>query len=1037
MNRKSTKAKFILSLLAGTVLFASAIQPAPALARDPEGASEQGGGVRRDFHPETGKLRFLGADPDDPIIVPGAQAPGLSREARARAMLAPHAADFGLRNPGQQLKLLASKHEAGRASTRYQQVHRGIPVMAGELRVNATDEGGLLSINGEISPDLDLDVDPAISAEQARTTALQALAKWGNGAPQDFRATEPELWIYDSRLLQPDGMPAALVWRMDVTSIDGGVPLRELVLVDAHRGNIRLHFNQVDTAWGTRPASDDPPPTAVPAVGTDVTTLTTTNILTYTMDIGPDTGLLPGTFLCDETDPTCTEGSNPHADAAHKYAIGTDSFYDSHHGRASIDDAGMDIKSSVHYGDVYDNAFWNDEQMVYGDGKGYPLADDVVAHELTHGVTQFESNLFYYYQSGAINESFSDVWGELYDLENGLGNDAAGVRWQLGEDITGGGTLRSMSDPPASPYFDPDMMSSGNYYEGDLDNGGVHTNSGINNKAAYLMVDGDNFNTVDVAGIGADKTLAIYYEVQTNLLTSGADYGDLYNALYQACLSLVGGAEGIIADDCQEVRDATDAVQMDSQPAANFNTDAPVCEDGVTVATAFFDDLESGIGNRWAFANGTSTRWQEDYPYTVPGTNFSHSGLHHLYADDFPAAVTDAKATLDPVAIPANAYLHFAHAYDFEHYNEFGNDTIWYDGGVVEYSTNGGTTWVDAGSLFLENAYTHTLTSTGNNPIKGRPAFAGTSHGYISTRLTLASLAGQNVTFRWRMGLDDFGYSWGWWLDDVRIYTCGPVNLSPSRLSFGNQLKLTSSAAQMLTLTNTDTVDPIQVGVLSTTNSQFTLSNDTCSNQSIAANGGACTVEVVFRPTSPGAKNATLNIPSDAPGNPHGLLLKGTGVAGTQLLLNPSFETDSNGDKIPNSWTGLSLNLSQDGRTSQYHKDLSYSFKMVGAGSNPNKILRQTIVKSGVAGDDFLVGLWSKAENVPSGGKYRVTISIFNGSTLLLSKTVSFGNGTHNWELRQKTITAPSAYTKVRVDIYFQKTSGMAWFDLASLTWAP
>jgi len=90
-----------------------------------------------------------------------------------------------------------------------------------------------------------------------------------------------------------------------------------------------------------------------------------------------------------------------------------------------------------------------------------------------------------------------------------------------------------------------------------------------------------------------------------------------------------------------------------------------------------------------------------------------------------------------------------------------------------------------------------------------------------------------------------------------------------------------------------------------------------------------------------------------------------------------------------------------------------------------------------VAGDDFLVGVWSKAENVPSGGKYRVTVVILNGSTVLLSRTVSFVNGTHSWQLRQKSITAPSAYTKIRVDIYLQKTSGMAWFDLASLTWAP
>ena len=77
------------------------------------------------------------------------------------------------------------------------------------------------------------------------------------------------------------------------------------------------------------------------------------------------------------------------------------------------------------------------------------------------------------------------------------------------------------------------------------DSGGVHTNSGINNKAAYLMVDGGSFNGKTVTAIGADKTLAIYYEVQTNLLTSGADYADLYNALYQGCLNLVGGSSGI------------------------------------------------------------------------------------------------------------------------------------------------------------------------------------------------------------------------------------------------------------------------------------------------------------------------------------------------------------------------------------------------------------------------------------------------------------------------------------------------------------
>ena len=131
---------------------------------------------------------------------------------------------------------------------------------------------------------------------------------------------------------------------------------------------------------------------------------------TYTAN---STASLPGTFLCNQSQPNCTNGSNPHADAAHKYAIGTFNLYDTQHNRNSIDNNGMTIISTVHYCEfrAIPNALTPMHsglatQMVYGDAYGFPLADDVVAHELTHGVTQHESNLFYYYQSGAINESF-------------------------------------------------------------------------------------------------------------------------------------------------------------------------------------------------------------------------------------------------------------------------------------------------------------------------------------------------------------------------------------------------------------------------------------------------------------------------------------------------------------------------------------------------------------------------------------------------------------------------------------------------------
>ena len=125
----------------------------------------------------------------------------------------------------------------------------------------------------------------------------------------------------------------------------------------------------------------------------------------------------------------------------------------------------------------------------------------------------------------------------------------------------------------------------------------------------------------------------------------------------------------------------------------------------------------------------------------------------------------------EPVVIPNGGYLHFAHAYLLEGYPPI---TV-YDGGVLEYSANGGA-WTDAGSMMEVNGYDGTVSSSYSNPLGGRQAFSGDSHGYISTRLDLSSLAGQSVRFRWRLGLDEIltggdAFS-GWWVDDVAIYSC-------------------------------------------------------------------------------------------------------------------------------------------------------------------------------------------------------------------------------------------------------------------------
>jgi len=706
----------------------------PAAASPPA----QEGDLRIGTSFETGKVTFIGANRASPFTLSGRSLEGFAAEEAGVAYIENFAEAIGLSDPTSELRLSreSRRNEGGRGTVRYQQVFRGVPVLAGELIVNTDDQARLLSISGEVSPDLSLSVDPEIDAEAARENALAAVAKWYGLDPGDLTASDPELWIYDERLLLPGSRPAELVWRTDVTGNER-IDLNELVLVSARTGGISLQFNQIDAAK---------------------------NRETYTASNGTT---LPGTLVCNESNPTCS-GGDSHAVAAHTYAGDTYDFYFTHHGRDGINNAGMTIRSTVHYRTGYANAFWNGSQMVYGDAYGFPLADDVVAHELTHGVTDYESDLFYYYQSGAINESFSDIWGEYVDLMNGAGDDSAGVKWLMGEDVSGLGALRDMESPPA--FGDPDRMSSGNYYLGTGDNGGVHINSGINNKAAFLMTDGGSFNGYSVTGLGIDKVAAIYYDVQTRMLTSGSDYGDLYNALYQSCLDLVAGSEGITFDDCSEVRGAADAVEMDEEPATGFSPDAAICPAGMDPGNLFYDNIESGLGGWTAAAIEGISSW-----YDVEG--YAHGGVSSLYGDDYWAdyygTPSDSYVAMNSdVSLPVGSspYLWFAHAFGFEPPD--------YDGGWVEYSINGGGSWTDAGSLIDSGRdYNGSIVTGWGNPNEGHAAYVGASHGYASTRMDLWSLAGQSVRFRWRMSSDDVVYDLGWLVDDVRIYTCsaGPA----------------------------------------------------------------------------------------------------------------------------------------------------------------------------------------------------------------------------------------------------------------------
>jgi Zn-dependent metalloprotease len=225
--------------------------------------------------------------------------------------------------------------------------------------------------------------------------------------------------------------------------------------------------------------------------------------------------------------------------------------------RNSYDNAGSDIIMNVHYGSKYNNAFWDGDELTFGDGDGKIFTDftqslDVVAHEFAHGVTQFSADLEYHSQSGALNESFSDVFGSAI-TQKVMGQDAGSADWLIGNEIMGpdlyGESLRCMN-APGTAYDnaimgkDPQPDHMDNYYAGADDNQGVHINSGIPNKAFYLVA----------TTIGTQKAARIWYHALQNLWAT-ADFNDAVAVIAESARILT--RDGIVPiGSTQAVRSA-------------------------------------------------------------------------------------------------------------------------------------------------------------------------------------------------------------------------------------------------------------------------------------------------------------------------------------------------------------------------------------------------------------------------------------------------------------------------------------------------
>ncbi|WP_419471574.1 M4 family metallopeptidase [Gottfriedia acidiceleris] len=241
---------------------------------------------------------------------------------------------------------------------------------------------------------------------------------------------------------------------------------------------------------------------------------------------------------------------DPAGVSAHLNSDKVNKYYQTVQKRNSLDDKGMTLISSVHIGSKWNNAAWNGKQMLYGDGDGIVLGSlagglDVTGHEMTHGVIEKSGvNLTYKNESGAINESLADIFGTFVEIYSTKENE-----WEMGEDVytptkPGDGGLRSLKDP-GSVRVSTKYMPSGYYpdtyaerYLGTEDNGGVHINSGINNKAAYLISQGGTNEGYTIKGVGVTVAEKIYYRALTKYLTASSGFKEMREAAVQAARDL-------------------------------------------------------------------------------------------------------------------------------------------------------------------------------------------------------------------------------------------------------------------------------------------------------------------------------------------------------------------------------------------------------------------------------------------------------------------------------------------------------------------
>jgi bacillolysin len=532
------------------------------------------------------------------------------------------------------------KDQKGFEHYRYQQFVNGIAIEHAAMVVHVIN-GRIVSQNGKWIKDLpdNMQNRPSLSEAGALNLALKSIGaekyKWELPAEEAFLKQEqknPNATFYPKGTLvyysgEKDVVPLELrlAYKFDVYA---QTPVsRQIIFIDAVSGNILgkrelIHESNANgtaqTVYsGTQTITSD-------YTGTTYRLRETgrgAGINTYNLQTGTNYAAAVDFTDADNTWNNINAAKDEYATDAHWATEKTYDYYFQKFNRNSIDNLGMALNSYLHYSANYFNAFWDGSRMTYGDGDAAhgnkPLtALDVCGHEITHGVTQKTSNLVYSYESGAMNEGFSDIFGTAIEAFARPGN----TDWLIGGDFF---TIRSMSNP--NDYNQPDTYLGTNWYNGSGDNGGVHINSGVLNHWFYLLTVGgsgvnDHGVSYNVTGIGIDSAAAIAYRLNTLYLVSTSDYYAARTLGIQAAEDLFG----IGSDKAIQTANAFTAVGLYAttcSPVSGLNA-SPIAD---ITATLNWDVTVGAVYYDIDYKLHTSSAWIS-VPATA-GTSATISGL--------------------------------------------------------------------------------------------------------------------------------------------------------------------------------------------------------------------------------------------------------------------------------------------------------------------------------------------------------------------------------------------------------------------------